>query len=71
MKKPGGRENTTEKEGKRETRPGIKGAGPRGRGRGDQEQWISNPKIILTEGEKQEIKSIGVAIVTDKLFQNH
>ena len=41
--------------GRRGTRPGMRGAGPRGKQRGDQEQWEFRNDIILEEGEKKQI----------------
>ena len=57
--------------GRTGTRPGIKGAGPRGKTRGDQEQWIFDPNVVLTEEDKREIKAIVMSIVTEELFKNH
>ena len=57
--------------GRTGTRPGIKGAGPRGKIRGDQEQWIFDPSIKLSEGEKKEIIATVVCIATEELFKNH
>ena len=57
--------------GTKGTRPGIKGAGPRGGERGDQEQWEFNPNLKLTEAEKREIIATVVSIATEELFKNH
>ena len=57
--------------GKTGTRPGIKGAGPRGRLRGDQEQWIFDPKAKLTDDIKKELLATVVEIVTEQLFKHH
>ena len=56
--------------GKTGTRPGIKGAGPRGKLKGDQEQWIFQ-KVVLTEWEKNEIISEVVSLATKAMFKNH
>ena len=56
--------------GKRGTRPGMKGAGPRGKIHGDQEQWIF-PPVKLKEDEKKEIIAEVVAIATKAMFKNH
>ena len=57
--------------GKTGARPGIKGAGPRGRLRGDQEQWIFDPKAKLTDDIKKELLATVVEIVTEQLFKHH
>ena len=57
--------------GRKGTRPGIKGAGPRGRLRGDQEQWIFDPKAKLTDDIKKELLATVVEIVTEQLFKHH
>ena len=57
--------------GKTGTRPGIKGAGPRGRERGDQEQWIFAKNLKLTEKERKEIIATVVRIATEELFKHH
>ena len=44
--------------GRRGSRPCIIGPGPRGRLRGDQEQWIF-PDVVLEEWEKREIEFEG------------
>ena len=51
------------RKGKRGTRPGIRGNGPRGPGRGDQEQWIF-PPVKLGEEEKLELIATVIEIVT-------
>ena len=40
--------------GRRGTRPGLKGAGPRGKLKGDQEQWIFSD-VVLEEWEKSRL----------------
>ena len=56
--------------GKRGTRPGVKGAGPRGKLKGDQEQWIFMD-VILEEWEKREIVAEIVSMATRAMFRNH
>ena len=57
--------------GKTGTRPGIKGGGPHGRIRGDQEQWIFDPAAKLTEDIKMELLATVVEIATEQLFNHH
>ena len=52
------------------TRPGVKGAGPKGRVRGDQEQW-EFPNIVLEEWEKKEIMMRVVGLATKTMFEKH
>ena len=56
--------------GKRGSRPGMRGTGPRGKTRGDQEQWIF-PPIVLEQWEKDELISQVVKIATKAMFNNH
>ena len=56
--------------GKRGTRPGLKGAGPRGKLKGDQEQWEFRD-IILQEWEKKQIIAEVVSLATRAMFRNH
>ena len=56
--------------GKRGTRPGMTGTGPRGRERGDQEQW-EFPKVVLEDWEKVEIIANVVMIATRTMFEKH
>ena len=56
--------------GKTGSRPGVRGKGPMGRGRGDQEQWMF-PNITLTEEEKRKITAEVWRIVTEVMFKNH
>ena len=56
--------------GTRGTKPGIKGAGPRGKARGDTEQWIF-PQVKLEEWEKRELVAVVVEILTEALFSKH
>ena len=44
--------------GKTGVRPGIKGAGPRGKESGDQEQWIFKKGMKLTEEEKDQTEMV-------------
>ena len=52
------------------TRPGLKGAGPKGAMRGDTEQWCF-PKVVLTLKEKEEIISTVVSLATKAMFRLH
>ena len=56
--------------GRRGTRPGLKGSGPRGKVKGDQEQW-EFPPVVLTDDEKREVIAEVVAIATKAMFNNH
>ena len=56
--------------GKRGTRPGLKGPGPRGKIRGDQEQWIF-PDIELEDWERREILAEVIGLATQAMFENH
>ena len=40
--------------GRRGTKPGIRGEGPRGCQSGDQEQWVFKQDIILEDWEKKQ-----------------
>ena len=51
------------------TRPGLRGAGPKGQERGDQELWIF-PRVILEPWEKEEIISEVISLATRAMF-NH
>ena len=53
------------------TRPGIKGAGPKGKERGDTEQWVFPPNIKLEDWEKREIIGTVVEIATRAMFNLH
>ena len=48
----------------------MRGSGPKGGKRGDQEQW-EFPNIILEEWEKKEIMKMVVAIATKTMFNKH
>ena len=52
------------------TRPGIRGAGPRGPEIGDQDQWVF-PRVVLTPEDKKEILGTVLSIATTALFKNH
>ena len=52
------------------SRPGIRGAGPRGKTRGNQEQWVF-PEIVLSEEEKREIVAMVVSLATKAMFDLH
>ena len=56
--------------GRRGCRPGMKGAGPRGRTKGDQEQWCF-PDVTLEEWERREILGEVVSLATKAMFNNH
>ena len=56
--------------GKRGTRPGMRGKGPRDRTRGDQEQWVF-PDVVLGEGEKRQIVACVIKIATETMFKKH
>ena len=57
--------------GTRVTHPGIKGPGPRGKTRGDQEQWIFDLNMTLTDENKEELIASVVGIVMEHLFKLH
>ena len=52
------------------TRPGVRGAGPKGPDRGDQEQWVF-PRVTLSPEDKKEIVGTVLMIATKALFRNH
>ena len=56
--------------GRRGTRPGMRGPGPRGPTRGDQEQW-EFPDVELEEWEKKLIVAEVVSLATKAMFGNH
>ena len=56
--------------GRRGNRPCIKGPGPKGRTRGDQEQW-SFPEVKLEEWEKKTIVAEVIGVVTKAMFNHH
>ena len=59
------------KRDKRGTRPGVKGAGPRGKDKGDKEQWIFRD-VVLKDWEKQQIVAEVVSLATkSSMFRNH
>ena len=51
--------------------PGVRGAGPKGRERGDTEQWEFPPNIVLEEWEKREIIGTVVEIATRAMLNLH
>ena len=55
---------------KQGSRPGIRGAGPRGPETGDTDQWIF-PKVVLSQEDKLEIIGTVLQIATTALFENH
>ena len=52
------------------TRPGLRGTGPQGAVRGDQEQWVW-PKVSLRPAEKMEIVATVVQLATEAMFHHH
>ena len=52
------------------TRPGIRGSGPRGKTRGDTEQWVF-PHVVLEEGEKKLLVGTVLQIMVRALFSTH
>ena len=52
------------------TRPGLRGAGPRGGMRGDTEQWLF-PDVVLTEDEQKLLIATIVSIATQAMFEKH
>ena len=56
--------------GTRGTRPGLKGAGPQGGLRGDQEQW-EFPMVRLRKCEKRLLVATVVRLVTRAMFKHH
>ena len=55
----------------RGTKPGIRGEGPRGSQRGDQEQWQFKENIILDDWERRQIVAEVVKIATEAMFKKH
>ena len=56
--------------GTRGSRPGMKGPGPRGKTKNDQEQWIF-PPVKLEEWEKKRIIAEVIGVATKAMFRNH
>ena len=56
--------------GKRGTKQGLRGEGPRGPEIGDTEQWCF-PEVVLTEEEKKEIVALAVSMATRAMFRLH
>ena len=52
------------------TRPGLKGAGPQGGVRGDQEQWVF-PRVRLRPKEKKLLVATVVKLATKAMFTHH
>ena len=50
------------------TRPGVRGTGPMGPTRGDQDQWVF-PRVTLTPEDKLEIIGTVLSIATLAMFQ--
>ena len=48
----------------------MKGAGPRGKLKGDQEQWEFRD-VILTKDEKKQVVAEVVSLATRAMFRNH
>ena len=53
------------------TRPGVRGTGPSGPTRGDQEQWRWRPNLKLREAEKKEIIARVIQIAVEVMFRTH
>ena len=51
-------------------RPGLRGAGPQGGVRGDQEQWIF-PHVRLRPAERRLLVATVVRLATQAMFQHH
>ena len=51
-------------------RPGVRGEGPMGKERGDQEQWRF-PKVKLSPEQKKEIVATVAMISTEFMFSSH
>ena len=52
------------------SRPGLRGAGPQGRERGDQKQWVF-PKVRVRLEEKRLLVATVVQLATIAMFQHH
>ena len=59
------------KRGTRGSRPGVRGAGPSGPTRGDQEQWKFKPNLNIREAEKREIIARVIEIAVQVMFSTH
>ena len=59
------------RKGKRGTKPGIRGAGPRGKLRGDQEQWSFKEDLVLEDWEKKQIVAEVIKLATKTMFNRH
>ena len=51
-------------------RPGLKGAGPQGGARGDQEQWVF-PNVRLSSEERNLIVATVIKLATEAMFKYH
>ena len=56
--------------GRSGSRPGLKGAGPQGARRGDQEQW-KFPGVELEDWERKEIVAEVVSMAARGMFKHH
>ena len=52
------------------SRPGLKGEGPQGAERGDQEQWVF-PRVRLRHDEKRLLIATVLEIATEAMFTHH
>ena len=52
------------------TRPGLRGVGPQGSARGDQEQWVF-PQVRLRHSEKKLLVATVVQLATEAMFHYH
>ena len=51
-------------------RPGLRGAGPQGADRGDQEQWVF-PNVKLSMEEKRMVVATVIQLATEAMFRYH
>ena len=56
---------------KQGTRPGVRGTGPQGPDRGDQDMWKWRPNINLRGAEKKEIVARVVQVAVEVMFRTH
>ena len=52
------------------SRPGLRGAGPQGGQRGDQEQWVF-PNVTLTTEEQDLLVATVIQLATEAMFKHH
>ena len=52
------------------SRPGVRGAGPKGPDIGDTDQWVF-PRVVLSDQDKLEILGAVLSIATTALFTHH